>query len=108
MSLMKARLRPSGPLHAAQDESVSRLKSVDGEELEHGMVWREIEARRHLALWSAPPHQRGIAPAADGKGESVEQNRFTGAGFPGQHRKTWAKFEIEFVDQNDVADRQRG
>jgi len=97
-----------GPLNATQDESVLWLKPIGGEELKYRMAWRKIEARGHLALWSTPPHQRGIATPADGKGERVEQNRFAGTGFPGQRRKTWAEFEIEFVDQNDVADRQRG
>src|SRR5215471_5895925 len=96
------------PLYAAQNEAVSRLKPVRGEKLEHEMVRRKIEARRYLALRGAPPHQGGVSPASNGEGESIEQNRFAGAGFPGQRRKALAEFEIEFVDQDDVADRQRG
>jgi len=72
------------------------------------MARGEIEDGRHLALARALPHQGGIASSADGKGEGVEQDRLAGAGLPGEHRQAFAEFEIELVDQNDVADRQGG
>src|SRR5262249_42501810 len=61
-----------GRLYAAQNEAVSCLKPVCGEKLDHEMVRRETEARRPLARGAPPPHQRGISPASDREGESVE------------------------------------
>ena len=72
---------------------------------EHGMAAGQIECRGHLALAGAAPHQRGIASAAYGQRESVEQNRFARAGLAGEHGQTLAEFEIEPVDQDNVADR---
>ena len=72
------------------------------------MARGEIEYSGHLALACAPPHERGITSAADGKGEGVEQNRLASAGFPGEHRKALAELKIELVDQDDVADLQGG
>ena len=97
-----------GGLDAAQDQRRIGLQAVIGKEPQHGMIGGEIESRGHLALAGALPHQRGIAAAADGKGEGIEQDRLAGAGLAGEHAKARAEFEIEPVDQNDVADRQGG
>ena len=66
----------------------------------------EGEDGGHLALARAAPHQRGIASAAKGERKSVEQDRFAGAGLAGEHGQAFAEFEIELVDQDDIADRQ--
>ena len=97
-----------GGLDAAQDQRRIGLQAVIGKEPQHGMIGGEIESRGHLALAGALPHQRGIAAAADGEGEGIEQDRLAGAGLAGEHAKARAEFEIEPVDQNDVADRQGG
>ena len=97
-----------GPLHAAQDQPLLGLDAVLGQQRKHGMALGQLENRRHLALGLALAHERGIASAADGKREGIEQDRFAGAGLPGERRQALAEFEIELVDQDDVADRQGG
>src|ERR1700744_6223853 len=68
------------------------------------MIRRQIENGRHLALRLALAHQRSIAAAAERQGESIEQDRFAGAGLAGQHGQARAEGEIEAIDENDVAD----
>ena len=105
---MKARRAAVGGLETPQDQQPVGLQAVVGEEAQHGMIGSQLEARGDLALARAAPHQRSIAAAADGEGEGVEQDRFSGAGLAGEHAKSGTEFEIELVDQNDVADRQSG
>ena len=77
-----------------------------GEQREHRVAAGKRENRRHLALVRAAPHERGVAPSAKRERKSVEKDRFAGAGLAGQHGQALAEFEIELVDQDDVADRQ--
>ncbi len=77
-----------------------------GEKREHGMTGRKLEGGGDLALRRALPHQRRVAARAGRQRESIEQDRFAGAGLAGEHRQALAEFEIEPVDQNDIADRQ--
>ena len=97
-----------GGLNAPQDQCRIGLQAVIGKEPQHGMTGGEVKSRGHLALACPLPHERGIAAAADGEGEGIEQDRLAGAGLAGEHAKARAEFEIEPVDQNDVADRQGG
>ena len=89
-------------------QSVLGGDAVLGKEREDGMRFRQLEDRRYLALRLALADERGIAPAADGERKGVEQNRLASAGLSGERRQALAEFEIEPVDQNDVADRQSG
>jgi len=95
-------------LNATQNERAIGLKSIVGKELQHRMIGRRIEGRGDLALARPVAHQRRVATAADGESEGIEQDRFSSAGLTCEHAKSWAEFEIESVDQNDVADRQSG
>ncbi len=72
------------------------------------MAVGQVERRGHLPLAGAAPHQRGVASAADGEREGIEQDRLAGAGLAGKHGQALAEFEIEPVDQDNVADRQGG
>ncbi len=94
------------PLHAPQDQRGLRLEAVFGQQRQDRVVAGKSEDGRHLALARAAPHQRGIAPAAKRERKGIEQDRFAGAGLAGQRRQARTEFEIEFVDQDDVADRQ--
>ncbi len=72
-----------GALHAPQDERLFSLDAVAGKQGEDRMGPGQIEDRRHLALGVALAHERGIAAAADGKREGIEQDRLAGAGLAG-------------------------
>ncbi len=67
----------------------------------------KLEGRGHLALSGAPAHQGCIASCADGEREGIEQDRLAGAGLAGQREQALTELEIELVDQNDIADRER-
>ena len=97
-----------GSLHPPQDQIRFGLDAVGGQQRAYGVVPVQVENGRHLTLACTAPHQRGIASASKRKRKGVEQNRFSCAGFPGEHGQALAEFEIEFVDQDDVADRQGG
>ena len=105
---MKARLLPSAPCTRRRISASSVSMPLSASNANTGWLPGEIEDGRHLALACAAPHQRGIASAANGEREGVEQDRLAGAGLPGEHGQALAEFEIELVDQDDVADRQGG
>jgi len=93
-------------LHATEDQCRLGRDAVLAKEREYGMRRIELEGRRHLALRRAAPHERHIAPRAESERQCVEQDRLAGAGFAGQHEQSLAEFEIELVDQDDIADRE--
>ena len=95
-----------GELHAAQDHLAGVFEAVVGEDRGRRVPLRHVEHGGDLALLRAVAHQGGIAAAAERQREGIEQDRFAGAGFAGQHRKAAGKFDIETFDQDDVADRQ--
>ena len=97
-----------GALDPAQDQGVIGGDAVLGQEREHRMAVGQVEHRRDLALARAAAYQRSVAAPANSEREGVEQDRLAGAGLAGQHRQALAEFEVEFVDQDDVADRQGG
>ena len=75
------------------------------------MLLGKLEHRDHLALFGALAHQRHIAARAERQSESVEQDRFAGAGLAGERGKAGAEIDIQPFDQNDIADgkaRQHG
>jgi hypothetical protein len=57
-------------------------------------------------LRGASPDKRGIAARAKGERKRIEQDRLAGTGLAGKRAQAVPEFEIEFVDQYDVADRQ--
>ncbi len=99
---------PVGELHPAQDEFVLGRNVVGCEDRTGGMIGRHLEGGRHLALLGPLADQAGIAAPAEREGEGIEQDRFTGAGFTGQHGQARRKVDVEAVDQDDVSDRKPG
>ena len=97
-----------GALHPPQDQGVAPLDAVGGKEGKDGMAGAGLEDGGHLALGRALAHERGIAPGADGQRKGIEQDRLAGAGLAGEHGEAGLEFEIELIDQDDVADRQGG
>ena len=58
-----------------------------------------------------PLHNLGvpvrITARTGGQSQSVEQNRFTGAGFAGQRAEIGLPLKLKAVNQNNVADGER-
>ena len=95
-------------LHPAQDQLVLGRDVVRRHQGTHRVPRRKLEGRGHLSLLGAVADQGGIAAGAEGEREGVEQNRFAGAGFAGQHGEARGQIDVEPIDQDDVADRKPG
>ncbi len=57
-----------------------------------------------LGLVLPGAHQRAVGAGADDQAECVDQDRFAGAGFAGQHREAGAEVQRQLVDDREVAD----
>ncbi len=68
------------------------------------MVFAEIERGDHLALLGALAHHGGVAARAERQRESIEQDRFAGAGLAGERGKAGPEIDVQAIDQDDVAD----
>ena len=97
-----------GQLHAAQDQFVFRRNVIGRQQCARRMASRDVEDGRHLSLLEPLPDQRLVAAAAQGQRESIEQDRFSGAGLAGERGKAVGKIDVEPLDQNDVANGQSG
>ena len=67
------------------------------------MIGRDIEHRGHLALVGAMAHKAAIAAAAECQRQRIKKNGFARTGLPGEDRKSGVEFEIELLDQDDIA-----
>src|SRR4029077_10645138 len=70
------------------------------------VVLGKFESRTDLTLRRAVADQAAVTPGAKRQRKRIEKNRLAGAGLAGQNGKATVEFEIELVDQNDVADGQ--
>ncbi len=98
---------PIGVLHAAQDDFGIVGNLVFAQQHPGRMVFGQRQHRHHLPAVRALAHQRRVAASTQRQGQRVEQDRFARAGFAGQHGQPRLEGEVQLIDQNDVADRQR-
>ena len=95
---------------AADDQRLARLpgEPVLVEQGQRRVAGGDLEgdADRRLPLPAA--HQSAVRAHAEREPQSVEQDRFSGAGLAGQHAEARPEFEIERFDQHDVADGESG
>ena len=71
-------------------------------------VARGSKARGDASLFGRRAHQPAIGAGAKRKAKTVQQNRLASPGFAGQHGQALAERQIQPLDQNDIANRQRG
>ena len=95
---------------AADDQG---LAGIEGEAvfIEQGgrrMIGRDLEGDADRRLPLAGADEAAVGASAEGEAERVEQDRFPGPGLAGQHAEARSEFELERVDQHDVADRETG
>ena len=107
-SLTKARVRPSAICTRRRISSPS-----EGDVLRapaHCAGWSGGRSNTAVTWPCAWPcaHQRAVAARAQRQRQRVEQDGFAGAGLAGQNRQPARKFEIQLIDQHDVADRRVG
>jgi hypothetical protein len=99
-----------GPDHPANHERFARIgvEPAIGEDGEGRMVAGRIETRGDGRLRGALPHEPGIGARTERQAQRIQQNRFARPGFAGQRAQPGAEFQIERLDQDDVANGQRG
>ena len=90
-------------LHAAQNELAFGGDVLGARRGDGRMIGAKLKKGGDLALRLSLPHEGAVAARPKRQREGVEQNRFSRAGLPGEHREAATKFEIELVDQHDVA-----
>jgi hypothetical protein len=90
-------------LHAAQDELAIGFNILCCSHAAGSMIGRQIENGCHLALCFARAHERTIATPTERESASIEQNGFARARLAGENRQSPTEFEIETIDQDDVA-----
>ena len=105
--MTKARLPPSALTMRRIDERLARLalEAV----LARADAWagwsaRKVEAGGDHGLRLALADQAAVGAGAEREAERIEQDRLAGAGLAGQHAEAGAEFEVEALDQHDVAD----
>jgi hypothetical protein len=93
-----------GELHAPHDQLVFASQIVFRQQPARRMILRQVESGDHLALLGALAHHGGVAARAERQRESVEQDRFAGAGLAGQRGEASTEIDVQAIDQDDVAD----
>ena len=89
---------------AAKQKIAFDLEALLGEKGGGGMTRGQVELGGHARLGGTPAQQAGIGARAQRQAQSIEKDRFAGAGLAGQHAQPRREGEIEPVDQDDVAD----
>ena len=67
---------------------------------------RRIELGGDLGPARAFAHHAGVAAAAEGELQGVDQDRLAGAGFAAEDGEAGAELDLEGVDDHEVADRE--
>ena len=98
-----AAVRLEGPsdnqrLAALGFDALFREKAVDR------MARRQLDLRRHRRAVHPAADQPGIRPCTERQSERIEQDRFARARFARQHAKPGMEFQVEALDEHDVAD----
>ena len=68
------------------------------------VIFRQGERRAHGQAIRPPAHQRRFAAPAQSKRQGIEQNGFARPRFARQHVQSVPEFQIQFVNQHDIAD----
>ena len=88
--------------HPAQDHDLAFPEAVLLQEPPRGVPGGHLELGAYRGPVSAVTHQRAAAAAAEGEPQSIEQDRFAGAGLAGKDVEARSQAQIEPVDEDDV------
>ena len=72
------------------------------------VIVRRRETCGDAGLFRRGAHQPAFRSRPQRQAQTVEQNRFAGAGLAGEDRQSLIERQIQPLDQHDIADRQRG
>ena len=104
---MKARLRPLASIvrRSSSRPASSPVSSLSASQRATAAVGPELG--RDVGARGAFAHDIGVAALSQGQQQRVDQDRLAGAGLAGQDREARRELEFEFVDDDEVADRER-
>jgi len=71
-------------------------------------VVRETKGRFKLGLIFSGTDLVGRGSPADQEGYGINEERFTGAGFPGQNRKPGMKLKAQLLNEREIDNAQLG
>src|SRR5262249_46022667 len=91
-------------LDAAENEFAVRFDVLRPRGDQRRMIRRQIENSGYLALRFAVADKRAVAAGPEAERKGIEQDRLAGARLAGQHSKARPEFEVELIDQHNVAD----
>jgi hypothetical protein len=94
----------------AEDERLSRLalEAAFGEEGKSGVPGRKLEGDPDHRLGLTAADEAAVGAGAERESERVEKDRLAGPGLAGQNAEARPEFEVEALDQDDVADGEAG
>ncbi len=92
---------------AGQDQFVIHRDAIVGQDRAGGMCGREVKDGLDAALLGPVADKVRAAAPAKHKPQCVEQDGFASAGFTCQHVQPRLEIEVEAVDDEQVADRER-
>ena len=90
-----------------QTRAIVTRKFVVGEPGLQRLERSGLELGADLAFLGALPHDARVAALAEHHRQRVDQDRFAGAGFAGEHREAGRELEIHPVDDHEIANVQR-
>ncbi len=95
---------------AADDKRLARLalQAILREQGARRMILRKLEADIDHRLRLPVAHQPAVGAGAEREAERVEQDRLARPRLAGEHAEARAEFEIQALDQHDVANGEPG
>ena len=95
-------------MHAAENEAAFPLDTGTLGHLPGRMIFGGLEHGRDLTLLFSRPYKPAVAAAAKGQHQGIQQDGFAGPGLARQDRHSGTEPQVQFFDQDNVADDQLG
>jgi hypothetical protein len=93
---------PVAGLNTPHDDVAFNFDFMCGQKRHGGVIGWKIIAGGDAAFILAGPDQICIATRTEGQTQSIEQYRFSGAGFTGQNREATRQLQVQFLNQYNI------
>ncbi len=94
-------------LNPAQNHTFFNIDFILGQELKSSMTRRQFKNGRHTPLGRTLRDQPSVCTTTNRKPQRIKKNRFSCPGLARQGAQAFPKVQIQFVDKDNVSDRQR-
>jgi len=91
-------------LHAPQNQLAFGLDILLAGNGQRGVLNWQIKNSGHLALRLALPDEAAVTARAQSQGKGIKEDRFTSTRLTSQNGESAPEFQVEPVDQHNVAD----